>query len=118
MSFNLISLYLLLQYIVVVLSFKTYSSINNKYQSPRSFLKTDSNDIDNLKIDESKLNPEERERIKFIQKLSLEADDIIRKAGLNPDNEDTVNSFNKNDEESDDDILSKTKFVTVADTKW
>lgn len=38
--------------------------------------------LDSLKLDESKISNSEKERLAFIQKLTLEADDIARKAGF------------------------------------
>lgn len=103
---------------------------NDKIYIPSSFVLqtpkaikmslTENDSIDSLKLDENKLNQKELERIKFIQKLSLEADDLIRQAGLNPEvDDDGSNIYSaKNNEENDDEILSKTKFVTIQDTKW
>ena len=80
---------------------------------------SENDSIDKLKLVENKLSPKELERIQYIQKLSLEADNLIRQAGLNPDIDDTSNIYSaKNSDESDDDILAKTRFVTVQDTKW
>ena len=42
-------------------------------------------DLSSLKVDESKLSAEEKVRLDYIQKISLEADDMIRKAGFNID---------------------------------
>ena len=44
-----------------------------------------SDELDSLKLDESKLSPSERERLSFIQKLTSEADEIVKAAGFNID---------------------------------
>lgn len=53
------------------------------------------NELDMLKIDESKLSPEERERLAFIQKLSNEADEMIRKAGFSIDGEQDIEEIER-----------------------
>jgi hypothetical protein len=53
-----------------------------------------------LKLDQSKLSEKEKERIEFVQKISLEADEMIKSSGLGLD-------------KSDDEV-----FVEVKDTKW
>lgn len=58
--------------------------------------------LDDLKIDESKLSAEERERLAFIQKLTLEADEMVRVAGFSIDGQ-------QNQEE-----IAR----AVQDTKW
>ena len=44
-----------------------------------------SDELDSIKLDESKLSPSERERLSFIQKLTTEADEIVKAAGFNID---------------------------------
>jgi hypothetical protein len=44
-----------------------------------------SDELDSLKLDESKLSPSEKERLSFIQKLTAEADEIVKAAGFNID---------------------------------
>lgn len=58
-------------------------------------------EFDALKVDESKLSPSEVERLQFIQKLSLEADEIVKAAGLGI-------------ESSDSDMVDR----AIRDTKW
>mmetsp|Transcript_26847 Transcript_26847/g.25706 ORF Transcript_26847/g.25706 Transcript_26847/m.25706 type:complete len:274 (+) Transcript_26847:199-1020(+) len=60
-------------------------------------------DYKSMKIDESKLSQEEQDRLKFLQKLSQESDDIIRAAGLSVD-----------DEEEDVEIVRR----PIKDTQW
>lgn len=59
-------------------------------------------DLDGLRVDESRLSSEERERLAFIQKLSNEADDMIRKAGFRIDGEQDAEEIER----------------AVKDTKW
>jgi len=59
-------------------------------------------DLDKLRVDEASLSPEERERLAFIQKLSLEADEMIRKAGFSIDGEQDADEIER----------------AVKDTKW
>lgn len=61
-----------------------------------------SDNLDDLKIDESKLSESEKDRIKFINKLSLEADDFIKNAG-----------FSMNGEQEEDEIEK-----TIKETQW
>ena len=61
------------------------------------------NEYSDMTIDESKLSQSERDRLAFIQKLTLEADDIIKAAG-----------FALDDEELDEDIIQR----PIKDTKW
>ena len=61
------------------------------------------NEYSDMVIDESKLSQSERDRLAFIQKLTLEADDIIKAAG-----------FALDDEELDADIIQR----PIKDTKW
>jgi hypothetical protein len=42
-------------------------------------------ELESIKLDESKLSPSERERLLFIQKLTTEADEIVKAAGFNID---------------------------------
>lgn len=42
-------------------------------------------EYDNIKLDESKLSISEKERLAFIQKLSLEADQMIKDGGIRVD---------------------------------
>jgi len=60
--------------------------------------------LDSLKLDESKISNSEKERLAFIQKLTLEADDIVRTAG-----------FSLGDEENDskEDVEK-----SIRDTQW
>ena len=59
-------------------------------------------DYDSMRVDESKLSPSEVERLKFIQKLSLEADDIVKAAGFTLD------------DSTDADVIER----AIRDTKW
>jgi len=59
-------------------------------------------DLEGLKLDESKLSAEERERLAFIQKLSTEADEMIRAAGFSIDGEQDAEEIER----------------AVKDTKW
>ena len=63
-----------------------------------------SDNLNDLKIDESKLTPSEAERLKFIQKLSLEADELVRAGGIKLGDSDS----------SDNDMIDR----AVRDTKW
>ena len=65
------------------------------------FMKKD--EYDSMKIDESKLSASEVERLAFIRKLTLEADEIIKAAG-----------FSLNDEELDETVVQR----SIRDTKW
>ena len=44
-----------------------------------------SDELESIKLDESKLSPSERERLSFIQKLTTEADEIVKAAVFNID---------------------------------
>jgi hypothetical protein len=55
---------------------------------------TPGDEYKSMKVDESKLSQAEQERLAFIQKLSLEADEIIKAAG-----------FSLNDEELDEKMV-------------
>lgn len=53
---------------------------------PRSVLLCKKSEgLDSLKLDETTLSKEELDRLQFIQKLSLEADEMIRSSGLSTD---------------------------------
>ena len=56
-----------------------------------------------MEVDESKLSPSEVERLAFIRKLSMEADDIIKAAGLSLE-----------DEELDEQVVQR----PIKDTLW
>lgn len=68
----------------------------------RPVLSAGKDELEGLKVDETKLSLEERERLAFIQKLTLEADDMIRKAGFNIDGEQDAEEIER----------------AVKDTKW
>jgi hypothetical protein len=59
--------------------------MKQRLQSPLYSTKNDNKeaDLDSLRIDESKLSPEERNRLEFIQKINDEADEMVRAAGFN-----------------------------------
>jgi hypothetical protein len=59
-------------------------------------------DFEAMKVDESKLSPSEVERLKFIQKLSLEADEMVKAAGFTLD------------DSTDADMIER----AIRDTKW
>jgi len=59
-------------------------------------------------LDESKLSEKERERIAMIQKISLEADEMIRNAGIRSNNEDDDDEYN----------IANGVFVEAKDTNW
>lgn len=65
-------------------------------------------DYPSMKIDESKLSQSERERLAFIQKLTLEADDMIKAAGFNLENE---------EEEEEEEKTPKIK-RSIKETEW
>lgn len=69
------------------------------WNSARKLAREDSN----LEVDPSTLSPSEQERLKFIQKLSLEADEMIRAAGIALDSDDR-----------DEDEVQR----SIRDTKW
>lgn len=65
-------------------------------------LRAGEDDLEDLRLDESKLSSEERERLAFIQKLTLEADEMIRKAGFSMDGQQEAAEIER----------------AVQDTKW
>ena len=58
--------------------------------------------LEALKLNESNLSPEEIERLAFIQKLTTEADEMVRKAGFSIDGEQDADEIER----------------AVKDTKW
>lgn len=76
-------------------------SIVSRSKIANLFMQKD--EYDSMKIDESKLSASEVERLAFIRKLTLEADEIIKAAG-----------FSLNDEELDETVVQR----SIRDTKW
>ena len=64
------------------------------------FMNNGKDELDELKLDVSKLSKSEQDRLKMIQKLTKEADELATQAGF--------------DLSSDDDIMEK----SVGDTNW
>lgn len=93
--------------VALSLNFYTYRRKVDHCRSTISRIRLSSydDDLSNLVIDESKLSKEEKERLAFIQKITLEADEMIRAAGFKIDSDD-----NKDD---DKDIYRE-----VKDTNW
>ena len=82
-----------------------FLAARRRISRPVTFLSSSSKgeeEFDSLKVDESKLSPSEVERLQFIKKLSLEADEIVKAAGFNID------------ESSDGDMVDR----AIRDTKW
>ena len=89
------------------LSSTVFRQNNMMLRKQSMLLQASGNNNDNLsdlKIDESKLTPSEAERLKFIQKLSLEADELVRAGGIKLGDSDS----------SDNDMIDR----AVRDTKW
>lgn len=59
-------------------------------------------ELEDLKLDQSKISRSEKERLDFIQKLSLEADEMVKAAGFSMDGE------------QDDDEIDR----AIRDTDW
>lgn len=105
--------YIILSFFTLFLSTHSFSSSfhqNRRISSHLSITKLHNNNNRNndLRIDESKLSQSERDRLAFIKKLSLEADDMIRQAGLSQlvDNDDG--------EEIDTEEVQR----SIRETKW
>lgn len=64
------------------------SKIIKHTSSQRALYFSKRDNVDGLRIDVSKLDPEEQKRLAFIQKLTLEADEMARSAGFQVDPED------------------------------
>ena len=64
--------------------------------------KDEDSEFEAMKLDQSKLDPKEKERLDFIQKLSLEADEMVRAAGFSIDGE------------QDEDEIE----LAIKDTQW
>ncbi len=76
------------------------SVISNRISIRSRLCLSEVDEYNGLKLDQSKLSEKEKERIEFVQKISLEADEMIKSSGLGLD-------------KSDDEV-----FVEVKDTKW
>ena len=87
-------------------SYISISKINTNHltvqflHSHQSKLFANKNDFDDMGLDESKLSDKEKDRIQFIKKLSLEADEMIKNAG-----------FAQSDEEDE-------RSIEIKDTNW
>ena len=96
---------LFLSCLINTTAFRPHVYGTNRHQlsqlSRRRHLKQ-GDDLEGLKLDESKLSAEERERLAFIQKLSTEADEMIRAAGFSIDGEQDADEIER----------------AVKDTKW
>lgn len=88
-------------------SVKSYKIFSRRHTVSSRLHSSKRNDVKDdyalMKIDESKLSPAEAERLAFIQKLTSEADEIIKAAG-----------FSLDDEELDEKIVQR----PIKDTKW
>jgi len=74
-----------------------------KLVSPPTHIRSGNDDyLSGLKVDESKLSEEERTRLSYIQRLTNEADDLIRKAGFSIDGQQNAEEIER----------------AVKDTKW
>lgn len=82
------------------------NKINTKIRSTTTLLQLKPNELDSLSLDESKLSDKERERIAMIQKISLEADEMIKNAGIGKSSD------------SDEYDLDNGIFVEAKDTNW
>ena len=83
------------------------ASLSNRFAKSgvRIFADSQRNDgLDDMRVDMSKLSESERERLDYIQKISLEAEQMIRDAGIN------AGSQNKN--------YSNEIEKAVKDTQW
>jgi hypothetical protein len=60
-------------------------------------------ELESIKLDESTLSTDERERIQNIQKLAQESDELIKKAGF---------------QVPDDDYDKELKDIEVSNTQW
>jgi Protein of unknown function (DUF3054) len=88
-------------------SIDSYKIFSRRYTVASRLYSSKRNDVNDdyalMKIDESKLSPAEIERLAFIQKLTSEADEIIKAAG-----------FSLDDEELDEKMVQR----PIKDTKW
>ena len=79
------------------------SIVNSLHRSkPFIICSSSSDELDGLKLDKKKLPASEQERLDFIQRLTTEADDLVRAAG-----------FSINGEQSEDEIER-----AIRDTEW
>jgi hypothetical protein len=81
-----------------------YTAYNKQVRSLHFSSNTNDENLDNLKLDTSTLSKSEQERLAFIQRLSNEADDMIRVAGMSIDGS----------SRSDDNEIER----AIFDTKW
>lgn len=61
------------------------SLLKNSFCRPSRVLLKNDDELDSLKLDETKLSASERERLSFIRRLNSEADEIVKAAGFNID---------------------------------
>ena len=93
--------------LIVVLVIETVNSFHLKSNFKRiNSFQLNSDELDGLKLDPSKLSEKEQERLKFIQKLNNEADDLARAAGFEVPEENYEN-WEDNEEEK-----------AIIDTQW
>jgi hypothetical protein len=69
---------------VIPLQFRPHYAKSRRLNKILTFAK-EMDDIDSLRLDESKLSASEKERLEFIQKLTNEADQIVTAAGFKLD---------------------------------
>ena len=79
--------------------------LKSNYNRINSF-KLNSDELDGLKLDPSKLSEKEQERLEFIKKLNNEADDLARAAGFEVP-EENYEDWEDNEEEKE-----------IIDTQW